>query len=194
MAKDSKHTAPEVNANGNGTPEETPAATPSRFQQIATERFMFNAQKCYADLPAAQRLPLVGYLLNMIPMPPIKGREWEACVVRTTEPCNVVNREKQVIKVDAGSEVLIPATDQISRFLAKAATHPGMVFEVSIRPNKKIDIGGGQTMWTYDLGANPRPIPRTKFGVAGLLEGAGDAPALPAAGGEAAAGDDDIPF
>src|SRR5271169_1606948 len=100
MAKEKNNGGQVAEANGE-TNGSTESAAPSRFSKIATERYMFNVEKCYAALPVSERLPLVGYLLNMIPMPAMKGgREWEACVIRTTEPCNVMNREKTIIRVE----------------------------------------------------------------------------------------------
>lgn len=179
----------------------------SRFQKIETERYMFNSQKCYADLPAGQRRPLVGYLVNMIPMPPIaRGKDrrtgetimqdWDAVVIKTTEPTHALDREKRVIEVPAGSEVLIPATHQIVQFLTRAASHPEFVYEVIIEPSKKVEIGNGQTMWQYHLGANPNPIPRKRLGISGLLSQGSQAPQLSAPAGTSESTDagGDIPF
>src|SRR5271166_5535534 len=168
------------NVETNGS-EETPAeaGVGTRFRKIETESFMFNAEKCYAAFPVKDRKPLMGYLVGFQEMPPIKGREWEAAVLITTAPVLVVDREKNIVEAPAGSRVLIPATWELKQNLRRAALHPKFVFEVSIEPKKKLDIGGGQTMWTYKLGASERPSLRSKFGVAGLLENPGQALALP---------------
>jgi hypothetical protein len=178
-------------ANGDAAPANGEATAPNRFRSVATESYMFNAEKCYNELSAKEKLPLVGYLLGMKEMPPIKGREWQALVIQTTEPVHAIDREKNVILVEPGNTVLVPATFMLEQALAKAALNPTSVFEVSIAPKKKIEIGGGQTMWTYEVGANPKALNRKNFGVAALLDAPGAVPALPAAG---ESGADETPF
>jgi hypothetical protein len=186
---------PKTDTNGNGNGETMSdngdsTGQPSRFRKISTEAYMFNAEKCYATLPAKDRLPLVGYLLGMKAMPPIKGRDWDALIIQTTEPTHALDREKNIIRVEPGTTVLIPATFEIKSQFARAALNVNSVFEVSISPKKKIDIGGGQTMWTFDLAANPKALNRKAFGVSALLEsGISNLPQLTAANDES----DDIP-
>lgn len=135
-----------------------------RFKKIETDRYMFNANK-------GSKI-LVGYLINLIPMAPIKGREWEAFVVKLTEPCLALDREKNLVEVPVGGEVLIPATHQLAQHFQRVATQPNAVYEVMIEPKKKIDIGAGQSMWTYELGANANAKSiknRNQFGTAALL-------------------------
>jgi hypothetical protein len=186
----------EANGNAEANGEEIPDTnTPgSRFRKIETESYMFNAEKCYAGIPAKDRKPLTGYLVGFQEMPPIKGREWEAAVLIATSPVMVVDREKKIIEVPAGSRVLIPATWQIKQHLQRAAFHPRFVYEVFIEPNKKIDIGGGQTMWTYNLGASEKPSLRLKFGVAALLDSPGTLSLPQGDGSEAGMIDDSTPF
>lgn len=164
------------------SPETTEEATGGggRFRKIETESYMFNAEKTFMAMPPKERLPLTGYLIGLQDMPPIKGREWKAAVILTTEPVNVLDRDKKVVKVPAGSRVLVPATWQLEQHLTKAAMNQKLVYEVQISPNKKIDIGGGQTMWTFNIAANPKPTLRSAFGVAGLLDTGANLPALPA--------------
>jgi hypothetical protein len=159
----------------------TPAQTQetqkaSRFTVVETERYMYNPNQS-----GEKTIPLVGYLLNMQVMPPLDGREWEAFLLKITEPTVVINREKEVVKVKAGSEVLIPATYQLTQFFAKVSTVPDKCYEVSINPKKKIQVGKAQTMWIYDLGINLNKEdvrPRASFGPAAML----GAPALPTVG------------
>lgn len=173
----------EVNGNAatSETPSDAPTESKSRFTKIETESYMFNAEKTYDALPPKDKLPLIGYLVGMQAMPPIKGRAWEAAVILTTEPVHALDREKNVVKLPPGSRVLIPATFAIVQHFSKAASNRDYVYEVSIAPNKKVDIGGGQTMWTYKLGANPKALARKAFGVAALLDSSVNAPALPQA-------------
>jgi hypothetical protein len=173
------------------------------FREIATERFMYNADKC-------KETPLVGYLLNLLPMPPLKTgkdpktgepvmRDWAAFLIRTTRPVLAINRDKQVAEVPPGSEVLIPATYELQQFVTKAATAPEVCYEVRIAPSKKIPLDHGQTMWLYKLAAKPVPNPRRAFGLTAVLAPhqltAASASSQPnEADVTSAAGSDDIPF
>lgn len=158
----------------------------AEFQTIVTQRYMYNAEQCQAT-------PLVGYLLNVLAMPPIvrggKSRDWNAFLVKTTRPCKALNREKVLEDAPAGSEILIPATHELSQFFMKAATSPDKVFEVKIKPKTKLDIGDGQEMWLYDLGAKPQPTKRAAHGLAAVL-----APLQLTAAGEGGAVESDMPF
>lgn len=187
---------------------QTPAASGgSRFKKIETERYMWNPNKGCDQ-------PLVGYLLNLMPMAPIqRGKDnqgnpimqhWDAYLIKVTEPTKVLDREKKIVMASKGQEVLVPATHQLSQNFARAVAHPEKVFEVSIVAKKKIDVGKGQTMWLYDLGADTdHPLPRTQFGPSAMLGGTPVPQALPARGMSTAesAGDsseegqsDEIPF
>lgn len=137
------------------------------FTKIVTQRYMYQAERC-------KEAKLVGYLLNQIDMPPIEragvAQPWSAFVIKTTKPTKGVNREDEVVDVEIGAEILIPATVQLTQFLSKAAVNERNVFEVRIIPDKKIDIGKGQTMWQYDLAAKfEQPIPRARFGFAAIV-------------------------
>ncbi len=115
-------------------------------------------------------LPLVGYVLNLVRMPPIKGKDWNAFLVKTTEVTKGVDREKNVVEVPIGSEVLIPATYQLTQYLGRAATHEKLVFEVHIEFDKQLDIGAGQKMSLYKIGVDmAAPKLRREFGIAGML-------------------------
>lgn len=154
----------------------------AEFVRIVTQRYMYNAEAC-------KGFPLVGWLLNRLPMPPIKGRDWDAFLIRTTRPTKAVDREGNVVDVVVGDEVLIPATYELASFFTKAATNADACYEVRIAPTTKEDIGGGQNMWHYDLAAKPRPARRSGFGLAAVL-GANIRQLSPADG----ARDGDIPF
>lgn len=172
------------------------------FRKIATQRFMYQADKC-------KETPLVGYLINMMDMPPIMRkndagelvpRPWQAFLLKITRPVLASDRDKVVSMREVGSEVLIPATFELAQFITKAANAPGMVFELRIQPSKKIDIGHGQQLWLYELAAKPEPLPRRRFGIAAILAprqlpppgGTSDEDGMPALPG--GGGDDDIPF
>lgn len=177
--------------NAKQAPAETKPAMNERFKKIETERYMYSPNGGCLD-------PLVGYLINLIAMPPIKDRDWNAFVIRTTEETKVLDRDKKLITAPKGSEVLIPATYQLVQILEKASLQPDRVYEVFIKPSKKIPVGGGQTMWTFELGADmAKPLPRGKFGPSAMLGGSEQIKQLPARtadNAETAGGDDDIPF
>lgn len=134
----------------------------AEFREIVTQRYMYNAEKC-------DKIPLVGHLLNMVEMPPIRGRAWCAFLVKTTRPTRAVGRDEQIIDVPVGSEVLIPATYMLQNALQKASLNENAIYEVKIVPTSKIDIGGGQSMWDYKLAAKPNPQRRSAFGLAAVL-------------------------
>jgi hypothetical protein len=151
------------------------------FVDVVTDRTMYKADTC-------KDTPLTGYLINKIPMPAIRGREWSAFVVRTTAPVKTEDREGNVTTVPQGSEVLVPATFALESALSRAAI-AALVHEVRISPLKKIDVGAGQTMWTYTIQAKPGGIPRGKFGFSAMLGAAPEVPQLTT--GETT---DNIPF
>lgn len=150
----------------------------AEFVRIITQRYMYNAEAC-------KEYALVGHLINRLPMPPIKNRNWDAFLIRLTRPCKGVDRDGVVVDVGVGEEMLIPATFTLAAVMGKAATHESACYEVKIQPTKKIDIGGGQEMWEYELAAKPNPRKRGSFGLAAVL--GQDAPQL-------TAGDNDTPF
>jgi hypothetical protein len=204
MSQSNQHTS-----QGKKAENQTPAATSSgsRFKKIETERYMWNPNKGCDQ-------PLVGYLLNLMPMAPIqRGKDesgnpimqhWDAYLIKVTEPTKVLDREKNIVIAAKGQEVLVPATHQLSQNFARAVAHPEKVFEVSIVAKKKIDLGKGQTMWIYDLGADSdHPLPRGQFGPAAMLGGTPAMQALPArsastaetaGGSQSDQAEDEIPF
>jgi hypothetical protein len=190
----SPHTPPAQNGNTAHAAAPAPAKKgEDRFTKIETERYMYNPNKgCDTRL--------VGYLLNLLPMPPMmmggEEKDWNCFLFRITEPCKVIDREGKVITVPEGSEVLSPATHQLTQFMERVSSRPDLCFEVRVTPKSKLEIGKGQTMWLYDLGINMGdPKPRKAFGPAAML---GGPPAL--TGGQVTAeqvggpGADNIPF
>lgn len=155
----------------------------AEFVKIITQRYMYNADKC-------KDFPLVGYLLNRLPMPPIKNRNWDAFLIRATRPTKAVDRDGNVVDVNTNEEILIPATFTLASVMGKASTNVDFCYEVKIQPTKKVDIGGNQEMWEYDLAAKPNPRKRASFGLAAVL---GTYAALPAGNADGAS-DNDIQF
>lgn len=177
---------------------DTFAADDAEFKKIATQRYMYNAEKC-------GKAPLVGNLLNLLDMPPIlrtvegvkKLVPWQAFLIRTTRPTKGLDRDKKVVDVGVGEEVLIPATYELQQFMTKAATNADMIFEVRIVPRTQLDIGGGQSMWLFDLAAKPKPQRRGAFGLAAVLAPS-QLPAASSSGSDdsesSGASDSDIPW
>ena len=168
-------------------------ALDDRFTEVGADRFMFNPNKgCTGKL--------TGYLLNKVEMPEIERagqkQEWECFLVLTTAPAKGIDREKNVVDVPVGSEVLIPGTFKIEDAFAKAAVSAAGCYEVQIVPLHKVDIGHGQTMWLYKMGYDKKSIkPRAEFGPAAALSSPAAVKALAAATAETAgASSEDIPF
>jgi hypothetical protein len=192
---DTKQASPPPPAAQNGNTAHAAPATAKgedRFTKIETERYMYNPNK-------GCDTPLVGYLLNLLPMPPMvmggEEKEWSCFLFRLTEPCKVINREGVVITVPEGSEVLSPATHQLTQYIERVSSRPDLCFELRVAPKSKLNIGKGQTMWLYDLAINMNGKPRKSFGPAAMLGGppmlTGGQVAAEQAGGPGA---DNIPF
>ena len=156
------------------------------FQTIETDRFMYKVDAC-------GNKALVGWLIDKIEMTPIKGRSWDAFVVRTTEPSLACDREGQVIETVPGQEVLIPATHQLAQFMSRAAAHPSLAFKVYIKPKGKIQIGGGQSMQTYKLGVNPKGRTLQQLGIQ-MLRDVPQHKALPTSTTDSSSPPDTVPF
>lgn len=114
--------------------------------EINLDRTMYSADKV-GD-------PVVGFIVDLLDMPPIQvgkqePRDWQAFVVLLTEPCRGVDRNGDIIEAKAGEEMVVPATYQIQHALKRFAKDPEKMHELGIMPKKKLDIGAGQTFWTY---------------------------------------------
>lgn len=169
------------------TTPDTNTQNASRFKTIVTQRYMYNVERCKAK-------PLVGWLINVLTMPPIRNRNWNAFLIKTTEATLGVDREDNVVELAPGSEVLIPATFELEQFLMKAATAEDRCFEVQIEADTKIDLDGGNSMWTYKLAANPASQNRRTFGLSAILGKATPQLQAPAITSKGEALSDDIPF
>jgi hypothetical protein len=177
---------------GTNAGETTQVSEDDGFIAVQTQRYMYNVEKC-------KEMPLVGWLLSLVEMPPIDGRVWHAFVIRTTKPTLGIDRDDNVTPVAEGSDVLIPATHELGQYLMKPAFNPRVVFKVKIQADKKISVGKSRNMWTFKISAHPTPMLRSGFGIIALL---GDKPkptmtllttGETVAGGPGG-GDDEIPF
>jgi len=172
-----------VNGNGNMPTDDEMGA---EFQTIETDRLMFKADTCHEK-------PLIGWLIDKVEMPAIKGRAWDAFVIRVTEPGLAQDRDGEVVETKVGQEVLIPATYVLAQFMSRAAGHPTLGFKVFIKPKKKIEIGGGQSMWQYKLGVNPKGRSLQELGIE-MLRAVPQHKALPTRTSDADTAGADVPF
>jgi hypothetical protein len=165
-------------------------ALPEGFDAVGLDRFMYNPNK-------GCKGPLRGFLLSVVAMPPMERgkdpktkepimQDWDCLLVKTTAPTQGIDREGKVVDVPSGREVLTPKTFRLGDTFERAALDPDFCYEVFIAPDKKIDIGSGQTMWLYNMGANKKGTPRAEFGIVARL-GNSTAKALPASTGGAQA-------
>jgi hypothetical protein len=146
---------------------------PEGFDAVGLDRYMYNPNKgCKGALR--------GHLLAVIAMPPMERgkdpktkepimQDWDCLLIKTTAECDGIDREQKVVKVSAGREVLTPKTFKLGDTFERAALDPDFCYEVFIAPDKKIDIGSGQTMWLYNMGAVKKGTPRSEFGISARL-------------------------
>lgn len=129
---------------------------------------------------------LQGYIVDLMDMPPIKQgkteRPWQAFLFRTTAPTKGVDREGTVVDVAADEEIIIPSTFQLHQGLSRFSRDPEKMFEAAILPKEKIDIGGGQTMWTFRVALGKKTMKREGGYVLGNKP-EGEVKALPAGDG-----------
>ena len=129
---------------------------------------------------------LRGFIIDLLDMPPIKQgkveRAWQALLFRTTAPTKGVDREGNTVDVGADEEIIIPATFQLLQGLSRFSRDPEKMFEAAVLPKDKIDIGGGQTMWTYRVALGKKTMKREGgYVLGGKPEG--DVKTLPAGDG-----------
>lgn len=116
--------------------------------ELRLERTIYAAEEC-GDVA------LAGFIVDLLDMPPIPqgrnepARDWQAFVFKTTYKTKGKDREGNIVDVEPGEEVIIPATFQIQAALARFARDPVNMHEIALQPKSKIDIGGGKSFWTY---------------------------------------------
>lgn len=144
-AKTTAATAPK-----NGT---KPAATDAGFanfdnlkgDEIFTDRPIYKPESC-------GKQAIVGFLVERQTLAAPKGRKdakpWDAYVILLTHPTLCADRDDNVVTIPAGREVYLPANVKLD-VLNKLAFNPEVMAEVAVIPGEKVDIGGGQTMWTF---------------------------------------------
>lgn len=132
----------------------SPDADAGEWVELSSERYMWKFE---------EGSTLQGYLLSSEHIEPKNGRPFIALVIRTTQSVLVTNRDDETIEAELGSEILVPVTHKLNS-LVNVAEHPQYVYEVRIQALKKVDIGAGQTMWTFKVAAKKTPKPRDDFG------------------------------
>jgi hypothetical protein len=113
--------------------------------EIFTDRPIYKPESC-------GKQAIVGYLVERQTLAAPKGRKdakpWDAYVILLTHPTLCADREDNVVTIPAGREVYLPANVKLD-VLNKLAFNPEIMAEVAVIPGDKVDIGGGQTMWTF---------------------------------------------
>jgi len=126
--------------------------------ELRLERTMYAAEAC-------GQVPVVGFLVDLLDMPQIDmgrdgKRDWQAFVIKLTHATKGRDREENIVDVEPGEEIIMPATFQIATALARFARDPEVMHEVGIEPKAKVDIGGGKNFWTYRVIATNKTEPR----------------------------------
>jgi len=118
------------------------------FRQVASNRLIFKADALFEQ--GIKDALVEGYVLDRREMP--GERVWFAYVIKLTRATKATDRDGNVHDVEPGDEIYVPETYQLSQELSKYIGHPSKVVKVRIKPLKKIPIGKGKTMWTFELG------------------------------------------
>ncbi len=98
------------------------------------------------------KYPVIGHIVSINEMPPADRKEnpnWKAFLIALTQDTYGTDRNKEIKKVKAGSEILVPANYELTTNLARFALDPDEVHELGIQALTKVDIGGGQSMWRH---------------------------------------------
>lgn len=114
-------------------------------QELSLERLLWKPESC-------GKYPVVGYIVSINDMPPADRAEnpdWKAFVFRATYETRGVDREGNVVKIEKGSEVVVPANYQLATNLARFALDSGAMHEIGVQVKGRLDIGGGKKMWQF---------------------------------------------
>ena len=139
-------------------------AKKSRFTKVVTDRPMYRVNKC-------EKMPLVGYLLALVQMPPAQLTEqqrlqgqtgiWNAFVIKTTEVTLACKADGAPEEIPVGTEVIVGESAKLSEL--RKFLFADKIVEVSINTTGTVQLKGGKSMRTFDIGADfDHPIPRTQ--------------------------------
>lgn len=140
------------------------------------ERFLYKPDLCLVKNAEGKMVPapLVGYPIEQLQFENNFG-DFSMVTISLTRPTVALNRKRELVRCERGASVVVTQTYALN-ILERLARHQTHSFEVFMLPREKADIGGGQTMWIWDVQVNPKPIPRVRLDSGALP---GDAP-LPA--------------
>lgn len=156
-----------------GAPANFESATPDKdWVTFNTNRMIYKPDLCHEKA-------VRGYLLDYLEMPAVDGdREWNTYIVKLTQPTIACDREGNVHPVAAGEEIMVPEVYDLEHCpaLRTACENPEETYEVFLKPVERTKIGGGKTLWRYDIKFAPKPTKRT--GSLKLFMAAGKRPEL----------------
>ncbi len=114
-------------------------------QELSLERLLWKAELC-------GQFPVIGYIISINDMPQADradNPDWKAFVIRTTHETRGVDRNKNVVQVKAGTEIVVPANYELAVNLARFALDADNMHELGIVARDRTDIGGGKKMWRF---------------------------------------------
>jgi len=114
-------------------------------QELTLDRLLWKAESC-------GKFPVIGHIISINDMPEADradNPDWKAFVVALTQDTYGVDRGKNVVKVKAGSEIVVPANYELAVNLARFALDPIDMHELGIVVKGRDDIGGGKKMWRF---------------------------------------------
>lgn len=156
------------------TPAATPSASPTtglpaplaapvlksgqKTLELATNRLIYKPDTC-------KDYGIQGVILAMLEMPPVGGeREWDALVIRATQPSVGIDRDGTMKAVQPGDQVLLPTVYSLEHdpVIAKLANNLEWCGEFFFKPKSKVSIGGGKQMWNYQASLIGDPMRRNE--------------------------------
>jgi hypothetical protein len=122
-------------------------------------RLLYKPETC-------NKWPIKGLVHSYQKMPDVgegdKSREWYVYIIALTQKSVGQNRDGKLMVADVGDEIMVVETYslQADTRLRDVAENPKWTCEVILKPTDKIKIGGGQTMWEWELFFVPKSIKR----------------------------------
>lgn len=121
-------------------------------------------------------IPLRGILITAELKKADSDKPFYVLVLQLTRPTYVENRDKKPIRLEIGDTALIPVTARLRPWLQVAQReNPKELVELHISPDTKEDIGGGKTLWEYQVSVVGKHLAEKMNTIASLMN---DAPVL----------------
>lgn len=121
-------------------------------------------------------IPLRGILLTAELKKPDSDKPFHVLVLQLTRPTYVENRDKKAVRLEIGDTALIPVTTRLRPWLQVAMReNPKELVELHISPDTKEDIGGGKTLWEYQVSVVGKHLAEKLATIASLMN---EAPVL----------------